>query len=111
MNTVIIPVDFSDVSLNAAAYGVKLLSVSPETEIILYHVFDKPEAYDNRMESLQKLKEELLQNRTANINLLAEQGDFTDELEKLARHRDADLIIMGITDRNPLVQIFKGNNA
>lgn len=111
MNIVIIPVDFSDVSVNAATYGVKLLTSAPETEIILYHVFDKPDAYDNRMESLQKLKEELLINRTANISLLAEQGDFTTELEKLARHRDADLIIMGIKGKSSLVQVFAGSDV
>jgi nucleotide-binding universal stress UspA family protein len=111
MNIVIIPVDFSETSLNAAKYGVKLLSVVPEAEIILYHVYDKAEAYDNRMESLQKLKDELLQNKTANITLLAEIGDFVTELEKLARHRQADLIIMGITNRSVLSQVFVGNNA
>ena len=56
MNIVIIPVDFSETSLNAANYGVKLLTVAPEAEIILYHVYDKAEAYDNRMESLAKIK-------------------------------------------------------
>jgi nucleotide-binding universal stress UspA family protein len=111
MNTVIIPVDFSDTSVNAARYGVKLLTASPETEIILYHVCDKAEAYENRMEGLEKLKEELLQGRAANISLLAEQGDFITELEKLARHRQADLIIMGITNRSALTQVFVGNNA
>jgi nucleotide-binding universal stress UspA family protein len=111
MNTVIIPVDFSETSLNAASYGVKLLTAVPEVEIILYHVCEKEEAYDNRMESLQKLKEELLQNRAANISLLTETGDFITELEKLARHRAADLIIMGITNRAALLQVFVGNNA
>jgi nucleotide-binding universal stress UspA family protein len=111
MNTVIIPIDFSDTSLSAATYAVKLLTVAPEAEIILYHVYDKADAHDNRMESLQKLKEELLQNRTANISLLAEQGDFITELDKLARHRNADLIIMGITNRSALSKIFTSNNA
>jgi len=111
MNIVIIPVDFSETSLNAASYGVKLLSLVPEAEIILYHVYDNAEAYDNRMESLQKLKDELLQNKTSNITLLAEMGDFVTELEKLARHRQADLIIMGITNRSALSQVFVGNNA
>jgi len=111
MNTVIIPVDFSETSLHAAGYGVKLLTENPETEIILYNVYDKVEAYDNRMENLEKLKEELSLNRTVNISLLAEQGDFITELEKLARHRQADLIIMGITNRTALAQVFIGNNA
>ncbi len=111
MNTVIIPVDFTETSLHAADYGVKLLTANPETEIILYNVYDKAEAYDNRIESLEKLKEELSLNRTANISLLAEQGDFITELEKLARHRQADLIIMGIKDRSALAQVFIGNKA
>src|SRR5436190_6813688 len=111
MNTVIIPVDFSQTSLNAANYAIKILTTSPETEIILYHVYEKPDEYENRMESLEKLKEELLINKTANISLLAEQGDFITELEKLSRHRQADLIIMGITNRSALMQVFTGNNA
>lgn len=111
MNIVIIPVDFSETSLHAANYGVKLLTTAPEAEIILYHVYDKADAYENRMESLEKLREELLQNRTANISLLAEPGDFVTELEKLARHRQADLIIMGITNRSALAKVFIGNSA
>ncbi len=111
MNTVIIPTDFSDSSVRAAQYAIKLLSVHPEVEIILYHAYEKAEAGENREESLQKLKNELLLNRSANITTLAEQGDFLVELEKLARHRDADLIIMGITGRSSLAQVFMGSNA
>jgi nucleotide-binding universal stress UspA family protein len=111
MNTVIIPVDFSETSINAANYGIKLLTAAPGTEIILYHVCDKADAYDNRMESLEKLKDELSQNKTLNITLLTEVGDFITELDKLARHRQADLIIMGITNRSALTQVFVGNNA
>ncbi len=111
MKLVIIPVDFSESSLNAAKYGVKILAASPETEILLYHVCDKPDSYDNRMESLEKLKEELLINKSANVTLLSETGDFITELEKLARHREADMIIMGITNRSALAQVFVGNNA
>jgi nucleotide-binding universal stress UspA family protein len=111
MNIVIIPVDFSETSENAANYGIKLFAATPETEVILYNVYDKPEAYDNAIENLERLKEELLQNKTANISLLAEMGEFTVELEKLARHRCADLIIMGITYRSAIAQVFTTNNA
>ncbi|MBV9963554.1 MAG: universal stress protein [Parafilimonas sp.] len=111
MNTVIIPVDFSETSLHAAEFGAKWLSLASGVEIILYHVCDKDDSYDNRMEALQKLKDELTQNRKLNISLLAETGDFITELEKLARHRQADLIIMGITNRSALMQVFVGSNA
>jgi nucleotide-binding universal stress UspA family protein len=111
MNTVIVPIDFSETSINAARYAVKLLTDHPEVEIILYHTFDKAEEEENRTEGLEKLKEELSQNRTVNINILSERGDFLEELEKLARHRDADLIVMGITGKSTLAQVFVGSNA
>ncbi|MEO8712842.1 MAG: universal stress protein [Parafilimonas sp.] len=111
MNIVIIPVDFSETSENAANYGIKLFSAAPETEIILYNVYDKPEAHDNAIENLERVKKELLQNKTANISLLAEMGDFTTEIEKLARHRCADLIIMGISNRSAIAQVFATNDA
>src|ERR1700733_15764563 len=111
MNTVIVPVDFSESSFNAARYAVKLLTDHPEVEIILYHAYDKPDAEENRIENLEKFKTELLQNREANITVLTELGNFLTELEKLARHRNADLIVMGITGRTSLAQVFMGSNA
>ena len=111
MNTVLVPIDFSETSFNAARYAVKLLTDHPEVEIILYHTFDKPDEEENRIEGLEELKQELTQNRTVNISILTEQGSFLTELEKLSRHRQADLIIMGITGKSSLAQVFMGSNA
>ena len=111
MNTVIIPVDFSEISFNAARYAVKLLTGHPEVEIILYHTYDNPYGEENALENLEKFRQELLQNREANISVLAESGDFLAELEKLARHREADLVVMGITGRSSIAQVFMGSNA
>ena len=111
MNTVIVPIDFSETSFNAARYAVKLLTDHPEVQITLYHTFEKAEAEENRLEGLEKLKEELTQGRSVNINICTEQGDFLTELEKLARHRQADLIVMGITGKSSLAQVFIGSNS
>lgn len=111
MNTVLVPIDFSETSFNAARYAVKLLTNHPEVEITLYHTFDKPDAEENRTEGLEKLKAELMLNRTTNIKICTEQGDFLTELEKLARHRQADLIIMGITGKSSIAQVLMGSNA
>jgi nucleotide-binding universal stress UspA family protein len=112
MNTVIVPVDFSDTSLNAARYAVKLLAGHPGVEMILYHMYTKPNEEENSIENIENLKSELLQNDSVNITTYTEQGgDFVDELEKLTRHREADLVIMGITGRSSLQQIFMGSNA
>ncbi|HEY2727719.1 MAG TPA: universal stress protein [Parafilimonas sp.] len=111
MKTVVIPIDFSETSFNAARYAVKLLTDHTEVEIILYHTFDKADEEENRIEGLEKLKEELLQNRNANITVLAEHGSFLSELEKLVRHREVDLVVMGITGKSSLAQVFMGSNA
>lgn len=112
MNTVIVPVDFSDTSLNAARYATKLLSGHNGVEMILYHMFVKENEEENSIENLENLKNELLASADVNITTLTDMGDdFVDELEKLARHRQADLVIMGITGRSTLAQIFIGSNA
>lgn len=111
MNTVIVPVDFSETSLNAARYAGQLLTGHYGVNMILYHVYEKPAHAEGSKEYLENLKEEL-QKRGVRITTLAEQGDdFIEELEKLARHQQADLIIMGITGRSPLGQTFIGSNT
>ena len=75
MNTVIVPVDFSETSFNAARYAVKLLTGHPEVEVILYHTFDKPDEEENRVEGLEKLKEELSQLRETFNKRLKELED------------------------------------
>ena len=112
MKTVIVPVDFSETSLNAARYAAKLLTGHYGVEIILYHMYEKNSQAAETTKELEKLKEELMNTGIVKIKMLAEQGDdFIDELEKLARHQEADLIIMGITGRSPIGQVLIGSNT
>jgi nucleotide-binding universal stress UspA family protein len=112
MNTVIVPVDFSDTSLNAARYAVQLLTGHYGVNMILHHVYDKPSQSAEIQTRLEGLKDELMSLGIVKITLLAEEGsDFITELDKLARHQQADLIIMGITGRSPLGQSFIGSNT
>ena len=39
------------------------------------------------------------------------KNDFVDGLEKTARHRRADMIIMGITGKSAIAQVFFGSNT
>jgi nucleotide-binding universal stress UspA family protein len=112
MNTVIVPVDFSDTSLNAARYAVKLLTGHYGVNMILHHVYEKPSQAGEATSKLEALKNELMNAGIVKINILAEEGgDFITELEKLARHQQADLIIMGITGRSAIGQTFIGSNT
>jgi nucleotide-binding universal stress UspA family protein len=112
MNTVIVPVDFSEPSLNAARYAVQLLTGHYGVNMILHHVYEKTGRAHEASENLEKLKKELMEIGIVKITTLAEQGDdFILELEKLARHQQADMIIMGIKDRSALGQTFSGSNT
>lgn len=112
MNTVIIPVDFSETSINAARYAAKLLAGHKNVNIILYHSFTKPVEAKHAMGGLENIKIELTTEQDLQIEVLAfEEADFVDGLEKTARHRRANLIIMGITGKSALAQVFFGSNT
>lgn len=112
IQTVIVPVDFSEPSLNAARYAMKLFTGRYGVNMILYHVFEKESESTEAMKGLENVKTMLMQEGIVKISMLAEQGsDFLLELEKLARHRKADLIVMGITERTAIGQSLIGSNA
>jgi nucleotide-binding universal stress UspA family protein len=112
MNTVIVPVDFSETSLNAARYAVQLLGGHYGVNMILHNVYEKPSQAADTQSRLESLKTELMSLGAVKITLLGEEGgDFITELEKLARHQQADLIIMGITGRSAIGQSFIGSNT
>ncbi len=112
MNTVIVPVDFSETSLHAARYAAQLLTGHYGVTLLLYHSYGKASEAAKATESLEKLKAELMKDHIIKIDVLAhEEDDFVDGLEKAARHRRADMVIMGITGRSALAQVFFGSNT
>ena len=112
MKLVIVPVDFSETSLNAARYASQLLTGHYGLEMILYHMYEKEAHAAESGKSLENLKAELLKKGIVKIKTLIEQGDdFIEKLNKLARHQEADLIIMGITGRSGIGQAFIGSNT
>lgn len=128
MKTFIVPTDFSDTSKNAARFAARLAEQVPDCQIILYNVFDKidtsssdgsvvhndHEARKKIMElALESVKTEMLQAspRAVIVCIAEEEGSFIDSLERLARHKEANLIIMGITGATRLAQIFIGSNT
>lgn len=112
MQTVIVPIDFSPTSRNAAEYAVQLLTGHYGVNMILYHIYDRAAQEKEAKEKLEQLSVELREKGVVKTETMARQGsDFIDELDKLARHRVADLVIMGITDRSAIGQSLQGSNA
>ena len=112
MDTVIVPVDFSPTSLHAARYAAKLLVGHYGVNMLLYHSYSKASEAAEAEENLRILKEELMRDHIVKMDILTQQeDDFVAGLEKAARHRRADLVIMGITGRSALAQVFFGSNT
>lgn len=112
MTTVIVPVDFSPTSLHAARYAAQLLAGHYGITLILYHSYSKPSEAAKAQEDLELLRAELTKDNIVNIEILAhEEDDFVDGLERAARHKVADMVIMGITGRSALAQVFFGSNT
>ena len=81
MKTVIVPVDFSETSDNAARYAAQLLTGHYGVDMILYHMYEKQSQANEVNKSLEKLKKELLVKSIVKISVFSEPGnDLVDEL-------------------------------
>jgi nucleotide-binding universal stress UspA family protein len=112
MHRIIIPVDFSDTSFNAARFAAQMLSGKKDALAILYHNYDDWRDEEVTKSYLQSLKEELIQKGDTAVECEMEMGgDLIENLDRLAHTRRATLITMGITGRSAMEQKFIGSNT
>lgn len=112
MTTIIVPTDLSQVADNAARYAAQMIKGQYDVNFILYHVYENDEDKDTANILLGRLKDELQSKHMIKVETRMEEGgDFIDCLEKQARHSDAHLIVMGITGKSKLEQVFMGSNT
>jgi nucleotide-binding universal stress UspA family protein len=121
MKKFLVPLDFSDASVNAAEYAVALTNDIPEAEIILYNVYSSislPTLTSKEEGSRQLVCEnELSQIRSQiskgknNISIVVEEGSFVESLCEYALGNAIDMVIMGITGSSRIKQVFMGTNT
>ncbi len=112
MKDFIIPVDFSETSLNAVRYAADMLSGRPESHVILYNMFKHEDDSAMAGSYLESLKAELEQKDVSHIELVKELGsDLIDNLGRLAYQKTAEMIIMGITEKEEWRQLLLGSNT
>jgi nucleotide-binding universal stress UspA family protein len=112
MKNVIIPIDFSDTSFNAARYAAQMLAGRKDMNVILYHMFEDEEDAGTTATYLESLKKELKGKGVANIEWVKEQGDdLIDSLSRLAYQKASAFIIMGITGKSAIAQVLVGSNT
>jgi nucleotide-binding universal stress UspA family protein len=112
MTTIIVPTDLSQVADNAARYAAQMIKGVYDVNFLLFHVCEHHEDKNSAEVLVNKLKEELQSRHMIKVETKIEQGgDFIDCLERQARHSDANLIVMGITGKSKLEQVFMGSNT
>jgi len=111
MLNVIVPLDFSHTSFNAAQYAANMYAGRTDINLILYHFYSSGEDTTLAREFLLSQKEEL-NSRVANIEVELESGySFINSLAAYAHVKTAHIIIMGLTGKTPAQSRFAGSNT
>ncbi len=126
MKKIIVPVDFSATSLNAAQFAAELASFYT-ADIVLYHtyklpvvlhefsypVFDLNETQEAAEHELLVIKEKINSklNLEPAITILAEMIELQVGLAALCDLLKPDLVIMGLSGKNVLTRLIVGSNT
>lgn len=118
---IIVAVDFSDSSFNAANYAASMSNIF-DAELVLVHAFMNPMAIDQMSAELSGqankelpvvLKEfmqqnvEILQKKfTVKIDSVVKEGPTSTVLEYCVRERNADLVVMGMKGKGKSNSLF-----
>ena len=124
MKKVLIPTDFSDTALNAAAYAMRLLE-DMSCEFYLFHAYKVPQSVGvlisvseilqkevaENLEKDEKRLRELLGYPPIAINHLSLPGSFHDLLPEVIDSQEMDLIVMGTHGARGLADSILGTNT
>lgn len=121
MKKIIVPIDFSDTSVNAAKYAIEMAKNIPGASIILYHVYSSisfsvlTSKDENSRQMVSEAALKTLKNKLENgfdsISCVAEPGSFVENLADYALGNHSDLVVMGITGSSKISHVFMGTNT
>ena len=112
MHRVIIPVDFSETSLNAARYAANMLAGKDNALAILYNNYESIDDLDICVNYQESLKKEFLKAGVKKVECEREMGgDLIENIARLAHTIRATLIVMGITGKSAIRQAMFGSNT
>lgn len=126
MKKLIVPVDFSTTSVNAAVYAGNL-AIFYGAEVWLYHAYEMPvgvgeiawplfnvselqAAADNELEMLRTSVQEQLRSKVT-FYTKAEMVPFTEGLAAFCDEVKPDLVLMGLSGKDALAKLIVGSNT
>jgi len=112
MNTLIVPVDFSLVSYNAAEYAAGMLKDVSDSKLVLFHMYEKEHEAELAETQLTQLKNSLGKDSPVAIEAdLVKGDDLIHEIERIIHHYHADFVVMGMTGKSGIELVFMGSNT
>ncbi len=112
MHRVIIPVDFSETSLNAARFAAQMLAGREDTVAVIYNNYESADDYDICLNYQESLKKEFFKAGVKSVECENEMGgDLIENISRLAHTTRATLIVMGITGKSAIRQVMFGSNT
>lgn len=127
METVIITTDFSESATLAAIYGLKFGQAIGANKFILYHSFELPtimldvpisdleyeQEYESNLNQLENLRSTLSAYAMPEtvIDIVTNVNPLLIGTEKLAKSRNASLVVAGSTGKSDFARFFLGSNT
>lgn len=125
MFTIIVPTDFSDTARNAVDFALKMANDMHTVRVVLYNAYSRSaigidgtplsiEPETNRqitLMALQNLRSEFPVRAGLTVDILAEEGELTPNLARLAAEKKADLAVMGINGASKIEQVLIGSST
>lgn len=110
--TIIVPIDFSQVSILAADYALQLSQMKSDAQYVLYHSHYTELEIDASIHAIETIAEQLqAKYPNANIQTVVNKVGLSAGLEALVAQHNASLVLMGITGKGKLEQKFIGSNT
>jgi len=112
MHKVIIPVDYSETSLNAARFSAQMLAGKNDIQVIIYNNYETDNDLDVCLIFQEILKQEFAKAGVKDIICVNEMGgDLIENISRLAHTLRATMVVMGITGKSAIRQIMVGSNT
>ena len=111
MENIIVPLDFSETSFNAAAYAVDMFANAPNANLIFYHYYSSEDDAATAQTFMKSLQEKY-STADKKIEITIESGsNFIDSLTAFSQIKRAYMIVMGLTGKTAMAQRFSGSNT
>jgi nucleotide-binding universal stress UspA family protein len=112
MKTILVPVDFSDASMNALAFAAELAKRSA-ARLLIINILQKGGDEEEAKDKLKSLEEGLKTSSDPALNCesFSAHGDLVTALKKIIKAQQPDLMVMGTKGASGLKKLLIGSNT